>query len=107
VRVMPGDSVEVAFSTVYMRAGAVCARAGVRPMLPVDCEHIATGVPGRPARHRARRPVPCPNSRRVSAAQRAACLAQACALVRKSLATVGETARAGRLASRGEPGRAF
>jgi len=37
----------------------------------MDRGHFTTGVPGRLARHRVRWPVPCPNSRRVSAALRA------------------------------------
>jgi len=70
VRVMPGDSVEVMFSTVYMRVRAVCARACVRPVLLMDRGHFTAGVLGRLAWHRVRWPVPCPNSRRVSAALR-------------------------------------
>jgi len=70
VRVMPGDSVEAAFSTVCRRVRAACARAGVRPVLLVDRGHFMAGVLGRLARHRVRWPVPCPNSRRVAAALR-------------------------------------
>jgi len=69
-RAMPGDGVRVAFSTVCRRVVAVCARAGVRPVLPVYREHFMAGVPGLPVRHRVRRPVPCPNSPRVAAAPR-------------------------------------
>jgi len=70
VRVMPGDSVEVMFSTVYMRVRAVCARACVRPVLLMDRGHFTAGVLGRLAWHRVRWPVPCPNSRRVAATLR-------------------------------------
>jgi len=70
VRAVPGDSLEVAFSTVCRRAGAVCRRAGAGPVLPVDRGYFTTGVPGRLGRHRTRWPVPCPNSPRVAAAIR-------------------------------------
>jgi len=70
VQVMPGDSVEVALSTVYRRVKAVCKRAGVRPVLLMYREFLVTGVPGRLGRHRTRWPVPCPNSPRVAAAIR-------------------------------------
>jgi len=69
VRAVPGDSVGVAF-IVCGRAGAVCKRAGVRPVLPVGRGPFTAGVPGRLGRHMVRRPVPCPNSPRAAAAAR-------------------------------------
>jgi len=70
VRVMPGDSVEVAFSTVYRRVRAVCKRVGAGPVLLMDREFFTTGVPGRLGQHGVRWLMPCPNSPRVAAALR-------------------------------------
>jgi len=70
VRVMPGDSLEVTFSTVCRRVRAVCRRAGVRPTLLMGRGSFTTGVPGRLGRHRTRWPVPWPNSPRIAAAIR-------------------------------------
>jgi len=70
VRAVPGDSIEVAFSTVCRRVRAVCKRAGAGPVLPVDREFFTTGVPGRLGQHGVRWPVPCPNSPRAAAALR-------------------------------------
>jgi len=70
VRVMPGDSPEVAFSTVYRRVWAVCKRAGVRPVLLMDREFFTTGVLERLGQHGVRWLMPCPNSPRVPATLR-------------------------------------
>ena len=70
VRVMPGDPVEAAFSTVYGRVLAVCARAGVRPVLLMDREFFTTGVLERLGRRKTRWLMPCPNYPRVAAALR-------------------------------------
>jgi len=70
VRVMPGDSVEVAFSTVYRRVRAVCRRAGVGPVLLMDREFFTTGVIGRPGGTGVRWAMLCPNRPRVAKALR-------------------------------------
>ena len=70
VRAVPGDPVAAAFSTVCGRVLAVCARAGARPVLPVDREFLATGVLARLGRRKTRWPVPCPSYPRVAAALR-------------------------------------
>ena len=77
-RVMPGDPVEAAFSTVCGRVLAVCARAGVRPVLPVNREFFTTRVIARLGRKKTRRPVPCPNYPRVDAALREYSAVAAC-----------------------------
>jgi len=66
VRAMPGDSVEVVFSTACRRAGAVCARAGAGPVLPVDREFFTAGVLGRPRGTGVRRAMLRPNRPRVA-----------------------------------------
>ena len=70
VRAVPGDPVEAAFSTVYGYVLAVCARAGVRPVLPVDRELLATRVLERLGRRMTRWLMPCPNYPHVAAALR-------------------------------------
>jgi len=66
VRAVPGDSVEVVFSTACRRAGAVCARAGAGPVLPVDREFFTAGVLGRPRGTGVRRAMLRPNRPRVA-----------------------------------------
>jgi len=66
VRAVPGDSVEVAFSTVYRRVRAVCRRAGAGPVLPVDREFFTTGAVGRPGGTGVRWAMLCPNRPRVA-----------------------------------------
>jgi len=66
VRVMPGDSVEVAFSTVYRRVRAVCRGAGVRPTPLMDREFFTTGAVGRPGGTGVRWAMLCPNRPRAA-----------------------------------------
>jgi len=68
VRVVPGDSVEVAFSTVCRRAGAVCARAGPGPL--VGRGPFTAAAIGRPGETGVRRAAPLPNRPRAAASLR-------------------------------------
>jgi len=82
VRAVPGDSLEVAFSTVCRRAGAVCRRAGAGPVLPVDRGYFTTGVIGRLEGTGVRWAMLCPNRPRVAkplrehAARRRRCVSE-------------------------------
>jgi len=82
VRAVPGDPLEVAFSTVCRRAGAVCRRAGAGPVLPVDRGYFTTCVIGRLEGTGVRWAMLCPNRPRVAkplrehAARRRRCVSE-------------------------------